>query len=441
MGKLNIKGRGFTVRAEDESSDVVDLLIYDAIDDFWGVSAAAVADALTRAKDAKTIRVSVNSPGGDAFAGMAIYNTLRKHSAKVEVEIDGMAASAASLIAMAGDTIRMAKGAMMMIHAPWTITIGDATEHRSQADFLDKLAGQYIDAYVERSGSDEKQITKWVNDETWFDADEAVDAGLADEVMSRRKPDDEDEDKAAASLERSPFARHVAASYRHIPARLQVRAQTIPPRGANNSPDGGGENMKRLFALLGVETEDEACAAVERSTKTIECFKTLTKSASAREAIEAVEAHLAKGETLDKACDAAACKAGELVGTALVDTKAKHSDLLAEHSELKAQIETDKREGLIKAALAEGRCTKARADWLREQPLSTVESFLSVADGVALPGAGKSAPKEPKATRRLSAEELEACKSMDIPVEEWIRANYPDGVEVSSDADDDNEED
>jgi ATP-dependent Clp protease, protease subunit len=124
----------------------------------------------------------MNSPGGDVFDGLAIYNTLKRHPANVIVDVDGMALSIASIIAMAGNEIRMAKNAMMMIHDPWTISMGTADDFREQADLMDTVKGNLVTTYADRTGVPESEVSDLMSAETWMTAEQAVKAGFADAV-------------------------------------------------------------------------------------------------------------------------------------------------------------------------------------------------------------------------------------------------------------------
>ena len=143
------------------------------------VSSGKVMEALAAVPDAQSIEVYINSPGGDVFEAHAIYNALKEHPAPVNVHVRGLAASAASVIAMAGDTITMGQGAFIMIHNAWTIAMGNAGQLRDQAVLLDKIDGAMSGIYSARTGGDEKQIRKQMAAETWLTADEAVAGGFA----------------------------------------------------------------------------------------------------------------------------------------------------------------------------------------------------------------------------------------------------------------------
>lgn len=177
------QGHGlYHVNATDTSADV---MIYGAIGGWDGIAAEdLVPEIATLGVD--TINVRMNSPGGSVFDGLAIYNALATHDAHVIVHIEGLSASIASIIAMAGDEIRIGESANLMIHKPWSIALGDADAFRSEADILDKLQDGLLAVYVARSGRDAADVSAKINAETWFRGQEAVDFGLADTVVPNK---------------------------------------------------------------------------------------------------------------------------------------------------------------------------------------------------------------------------------------------------------------
>lgn len=130
----------------------------------------------------QNLSVRINSPGGGVIEGIAILNALDRHEGGVTIHIDGLAASMASVIAMAGQKTYIAENAMMMIHNPWTIAAGDAEELRKNAELLDKMKGILVNAYAKKTGMDTAVITALMDDETWLDAEDAVELGFADEI-------------------------------------------------------------------------------------------------------------------------------------------------------------------------------------------------------------------------------------------------------------------
>lgn len=175
--------------------NVGELTIYSTIGsdgDFWSwlfddVTPKQFKKELDALGDIKELRVYINSDGGDVFAGQAIHSMLKRHKAKVVVYIDGLAASIASVIAMAGDVVRMPRNAMMMIHRAWTIALGNAAEFRKMADDLAKIDESIIAAYEEKSGMDRDRIIQMLDAETWMTAEDAIEYGFADEIEERKQ--------------------------------------------------------------------------------------------------------------------------------------------------------------------------------------------------------------------------------------------------------------
>jgi len=170
-----------------EQSDENTITILDSIgEDWWtggGVTSKRVAAAL-RSIGPGEVFVDINSPGGDFFEGVAIYNLLREHKGKVTVRVLGLAASAASLITMAGDEVRIGKAAFMMVHNAWVVAIGNRHDLQDVAEKLEPIDGAMAAVYADRSGADKGTVAKWMDAETWFNGEDAVGAGLADDFLS-----------------------------------------------------------------------------------------------------------------------------------------------------------------------------------------------------------------------------------------------------------------
>lgn len=187
------------VRAADEAASDTSISIYDVIGEDWsgsGTTAKRIAAALRSIGD-RDVVVNINSPGGDLFEGIAIYNLLRAHSKKITIRVMGLAASAASIIAMAGDEIQVARAGFMMIHNCWVLAIGNRHDMREIADWLEPFDAAMADVYVARTGRGAKEIAKLMDDETWIGGKEAVDRGFADDFL----PADQVKDDAAARAE------------------------------------------------------------------------------------------------------------------------------------------------------------------------------------------------------------------------------------------------
>jgi len=128
------------------------------------------------------IHLRINSPGGSVIEGTAIYNSLRRHEGGLTVHIDALAASMASVVAMSGSPVFIADNALLMIHNPWTVSMGESKDLRKEADLLDKLKSTLVNAYVRKTGMDAEEIAKMMDEETWLDAVEAVALGFADAI-------------------------------------------------------------------------------------------------------------------------------------------------------------------------------------------------------------------------------------------------------------------
>lgn len=187
----------------------------DIVSEKWfdeETSATSFRDALKELGDVSTINLSINSGGGSVFDGIAIYNMLKSHKATVNVYIEGLAASIASVIAMAGDTITMRSGSMMMVHMPWTLSQGNAEEMRKTADTLEKTGDSIVDIYSERTGISSDDIRNIMNDETWLSAEEAVEQGWATKL-----------DKKEAVMNSVP--KEILGRFSNVPKNVLARVE------------------------------------------------------------------------------------------------------------------------------------------------------------------------------------------------------------------------
>lgn len=203
--------KGYSMKAAGRG--VGEVYLYDVIGDSWdGTTAKSFAEDLKGLGEINQLNVYINSDGGSVFDGVAIYNQLKRHRARKSVQIDGIAASIASVIAMAGDEIAIAENGMMMIHDPWALTIGTAAEMRKMADSLDKVRDSILGTYVRRTGQDQERLAAMMAEETWFDAGDALELGFADKVTA--------EVAMAAKLAGKDLSR-----YRNVPAELAKAAK------------------------------------------------------------------------------------------------------------------------------------------------------------------------------------------------------------------------
>lgn len=196
-----------------------EIYIYEEIGAGWfgGISAKSFLDEMKSVKDAEQLNIYINSAGGDVFDGLTIYNQIKRHPGKKHVEIDGIAASIASVIAMAADPgeLHMAENAMMMIHNPWGMVMGYADEMRSYAETLDKVRESILSTYATREGVDQGAVSDLMDAETWLNAAEAAELGLVD-IVSEEK-------QMAAHIDLGKFR------YKNIPKELPTAVYTVQP--------------------------------------------------------------------------------------------------------------------------------------------------------------------------------------------------------------------
>lgn len=183
--------------------EVGSLYVYEVIGyDWWtggGVTAKQVVDALEQMKGAKKLNIYINSPGGDIFEAKAIFANIRRFDAERIVHVDGIAASAASYIAMAGDKIITNPAATWMIHDVWARASGTAADHRALADVLDMENKSFAETYAKRTGQKVEDVLAWMTAETWMSASEAKERGFTDEIAEATTS--EGGDVAAALME------------------------------------------------------------------------------------------------------------------------------------------------------------------------------------------------------------------------------------------------
>jgi ATP-dependent Clp protease, protease subunit len=204
---------------KNAASDTAEVYIYDQIA-WFGVSAEELVKDLAKIT-APTINVRINSPGGDVFDGLAIYHAVKRHPSRVVAHVDGMAASIASVIALAADEVNIAQGAFFMIHNAWGMAVGDAGEMRKMADTLEKVNESIVGIYARHTGKDETEVRALMSEETWMDDEESVAMGFATAITG--KP------AAQSSFDLS--------AYRNAPARLAAAASAKPEPQINTKHD------------------------------------------------------------------------------------------------------------------------------------------------------------------------------------------------------------
>lgn len=176
-----------------------------------GFTARRMSAALRSIGEDKDIVVSINSPGGDFFEGATIYNQLREHKGKVTVKVIGLAASAASIIAMAGDEIQISDIGFIMIHDAWGLVMGNKNDMRKSAEVFDSFDSAIADVYAKRTKIEKNKIAKMMDNDTWLNASDSIEKGFADSIMNEQI-EEEDEDKKSKALARRTVESSLAKS-------------------------------------------------------------------------------------------------------------------------------------------------------------------------------------------------------------------------------------
>ena len=338
---------------QDDGVATADLYLYDEIG-YWGTSASDLVQQVANL-GVDAINVFINSPGGDAWDGVAMMNVLRRHKATIHVTVDGIAASAASLIAMAGDTITMARGSEMMIHDGSGLAYGNAATMHEMASLLDKLSDSYADAYAARAGGNAADWRDIMRAETWYTAAEAVTAGLAD-----RLDDDKDGAKAKAKFDLSMFAH---AGRRNAPAPTPLAASHVPPA----SEPGSTIHQKK---------EDAAMASNPEFMAGLRERLGITDATLDEDGILA-----ALSETLTEQADTPTAPTAQLPEGVVAVEASQLADLQAAATEvraMRAERDTERRETLVSAAISDGRIPPARAQFWTDRLTADEDGFAPV---------------------------------------------------------------
>lgn len=189
---LDFKRNQGPISVKNKSATTAEIILYGAIGASWfedSITAKAFSEEIKKLEPTvKDITVRINSPGGDVFDGITIYNRLKQHPAKVTVIIDGLAASIASIIALAGDEIIMSEGALYMIHLPWTMAAGNRNDLDNTIDRLIDVENQLVSIYSNKTKMSKNEIRAMLEKETWLDASQTVEMGFADKTAEEAMP-------------------------------------------------------------------------------------------------------------------------------------------------------------------------------------------------------------------------------------------------------------
>lgn len=267
---------------KNASETDVEVSIYDVIG-LWGVSAKSFTDELKK-HSGKKLTVRINSPGGSVVDGYAIFNALKRHKGGLRVQIDALAASMATYIALAGAPIRMAENGFFMIHNVSGLAYGTADEMRKAADVAEKMQKNIVAAYVAKTGKSAEEIEEKMDEETWFSADEAKEFGFVDEVTDRIE--------AAACLSKEAF--DVVARFKNAPAGF---VDSTAPR--NGGPKGEPAQIKENTSMKAIT----AAVAALLSTLTGAALTEASTEADVKAALDAQAKKVSDLEAAKKSVD------------------------------------------------------------------------------------------------------------------------------------------
>jgi ATP-dependent protease ClpP protease subunit len=319
------------VTAQADGSTKARVQIFGVIGDWWdGLDAATLATQIA-ALDTKEIEVHLNSPGGIAFDGLAIRNALAQHEADVHVVVDGLAASAASIVATAGDKVTMAVGAQMMLHDASGLCFGNAADMAKTAEMLDKISDSMADVYADHAGGTRADWRDVMLAETWYTADEAVSAGLADKVEKTAKDDKAKGATNAFDLSIFAYAGRDSAPAPHMPPAPP--ADHLPTsEGDATMADTLAQGLRDRLGITAELDEGGLLAAVDEALA--ERAEPTNSAAPGTQIID-------QGTLAQLQADAALGRAAH------------------------EQQATDRREAQVRAALTDGRIPAASADHWR----------------------------------------------------------------------------
>ena len=330
--------------------------IYDVIGGWFGIQTSEFVRELN-ALDVDEIELHLNSPGGSAFDGIAIHNALRQHQATVTVIVDGLAASAASAVAMGGDEVVMAHGSMLMVHDASAIAWGNAADCRKTAELLDKLSNNYADLYARKAGGSAEEWRQTMLAETWYSADEAVEVGLADRTDEEAEADAE----AVANFDLSMFVyagRENAPSPKVARGSLPAAALGVgfPPNGLTWSSAQGSAVASASVSIhpqtpVSSEPGNQNRKEEARMDEFLADLRTrlgLNAGATTEEILAA----------LDKREQSTTPPGTVLIEEGVLATL--KSDAAAGREAREQQIK-DRRDGIVASALRQGRITKVTA--------------------------------------------------------------------------------
>lgn len=346
---MNRRGE-YLIRNAADSSSVTEILLYDEIgeDPWWGggISAKTFVEDL-QAIETEEIHLRINSPGGRVWEGVTMLNAIRRHPSKITAYVDGLAASAASVVAMGADEVVMSRNAQMMIHDASGFVMGNAQDMQEMAEFLAKQSDNLANAYKDKAGGTVAQWRTAMQAETWYSDKEAVEAGLADRVETNKTASDKVKNRF--NLELYNYAGRDAAPAPILPAK--------PPETTNQEgtdPMSDSLNLRERLGLKADASDEEVTAKLDAVLK---------NSTDPDDETEEVESD---DESVDDADDET--EAVETPEKTIVVSKAQWDALTASARDgvaARKQQLAENRVTLVDAALRDGRIAASeKTDWL-----------------------------------------------------------------------------
>ena len=302
------------LKKQADDTQVADISLHDEIG-FWGIKGADFIkefDAIP--DDVKQVSLSINSPGGDVWDGLAIYNRLNSSDKTINVKVLGIAASAASIVAMAGDTIDMPESTFMMIHQPWGVTVGNADDMRETADILDKINMAGVNIYAKRTGLKADEVAEMMKSDTYMTAAEAKAKGFADTVSAKIDA------KASFEIDKLPAALKAA----YMMAQPHAAAADPEPKP---EPDPKPEPVVEQKGVVEVVALIEAAATSAGMGEYAASWALDAEIADAADPKVAVQQRIAHAKEVKQLC--ALCKAPDNVDKLFIQQKTSLKDVRA----------------------------------------------------------------------------------------------------------------
>ena len=383
-----VKTRWYRMEASIDDDDLTEVMIYDSIGGWWAVDAAEFVKDLAEISTSK-IALRVNSPGGDVYDALAIMNALHRHKAHITATVDGLAASAASFIIQAADEVHMGKGAEIMIHDASTIEWGNAADMRKTAGELDRISNTIASIYADRAGGTTAEWRERMQEESWYSADEAVNAGLATGIVG-----DTTEEEAVELKNQLKLGIYAYAYSGRSNAPAPKITNAVPTRRDITS------HLDAALAVAGARNEKVAGPDVPAPAATKEgadMSDELTQGVAQRLGINLKEGEkISDQQLLDALDEVLNEQEGEkpetapitsLQGTVVLDEN-QHAALMADAAAGRAAREQqikDHREAVVAAAVQDGRIPPARKqhwiDMLQADP-EAEKTLNSLAKGL-----------------------------------------------------------